>query len=113
MKTMEGNNFTMPMYQPTSPEHHEKMLEILKRHIPTLRKYELITDSQAYLLQSENGTLIEIFEWKDEKAKQAAHEHPAIRIIWGEMEGICTFPSLSDLPESKSRFPNFKILEKY
>ncbi|MBN4071061.1 hypothetical protein JYT72_00995 [Crocinitomix catalasitica] len=109
---MNSKNFTMPMYKATNEENQAKLLEILKNHIPTLRKYELINDSPAFMLQSEDGTIIETFEWKDEKAKEVAHEHPAIRLIWGQMEGICTFPSLSDLPESKSRFPNFKVLDK-
>ncbi len=110
---MDTTNFTMPMYKATSEENQKALFEILKNHIPTLRKYELISDSPAYMLQSTDGTIIETFEWKDEKAKQIAHEHPAIRTIWGKMEGICEFPSLSDLPESKKRFPNFKVLEKY
>lgn len=110
---MKGNNFAMPMYKATTEENQIKLLEILKKHIPTLRNYELIDDNPAYMLQSEDGTIIETFEWKSEKAKIVAHEHPAIRTIWGEMEGICTFPALSDLPESKTRFPNFKILNTY
>jgi glutathione peroxidase-family protein len=109
---MNGNNFAMPMYKATNEQNQMKLFAILKKHIPTLREYELIKDNPAYILQSEDGTIIETFEWKDEKAKMAAHEHPAIRTIWGEMEGICTFPALRDLPESKTRFPNFKILEK-
>ena len=110
---MNEYNFTMPMYKATSIENQEKLIGILKRHVPTLREYGLIVDTPAYLLQSEDGTLIETFEWKNEKAMEVANEHPAIRIIWGEMEGICTFPSLQDLPESKNRFPSFRILDKY
>lgn len=110
---MSKHNFGMPMYKATNEENQKKLLEILKRHVPTLRKYGLIEDSTAYLLQSQDGTIIETFEWKSEKAKQTAHEHPAIVAIWGEMEGICTFPSLQDLPESKNRFPNFEIVDKY
>ena len=110
---MENTNFTMPLYRATNKKNQMLLFEILKNHIPTLRKYELISDSPAFLLQSKDGTIIETFEWKDENAKRAAHEHPAIRTIWGEMEGICEFPSLGDLPESKTRFPNFKVLEKY
>lgn len=88
-------------------------MDIVDRHIPTLREYGLIKDGHAYVLQSEDGTIIEMYEWKDEKAIAVAHEHPAIRTIWGEMEGICTFPSLSDLPESKKRFPNFTVIKRY
>lgn len=110
---MDNQLYAMPMYKATSAENQEKLIEILKKHIPTLREYELITDSPAYMLESANGAIIETFEWKDEKAKKIAHEHPAIRTIWGAMEGICEFPSLSELPESKGRFPNFKVLKKF
>ncbi len=105
--------FTTPMYKATSEENHEKLIKILEKHIPTLREYELITDAPAYVLQSEDGTIIEMYEWKNEKAIDLAHEHPAIRTVWGEMEGICTFPSLQDLPEAKKRFPNFTVLKMY
>ena len=110
---MKGKNFAMPMYKATNEENHDKLLKILEKHVPTLREFELIDDSPAFLLQSDDGTIIETFEWKNEETKQAAHEHPAIRTLWGEMEGICDFPSLSDLPESNNRFPNFKVLKKY
>lgn len=110
---MKQNIFTMPMYKATSESNHKKLMDIVDRHIPTLREYGLIKDGHAYVLQSEDGTIIEMYEWKDEKAIAVAHEHPAIRTIWGEMEGICTFPSLSDLPESKKRFPNFTVIKRY
>jgi hypothetical protein len=110
---MDDKNFTLPMYKATSEENHKQLLEILKKHVPTLRKYELITDTPAFMLQSDDGTIMEVFEWKDEKAKNIAHEHPAVRTIWGEMEGICTFPSLGDLPESKNMFPSFKVINSY
>ena len=110
---MNENTFAMPLYKATNDENHQKLVNILKKHVPTLREYELIADSPAYLLESENGVLIETFEWRDQKAKEVAHEHPAIRTIWGEMEGICEFPSLGELPEARTRFPNFRVLEKY
>ena len=110
---MSSTNYVMAMYKPTNAENQNKLVEILKKHIPALRKYELIKDTTAFMLKSENGTIIQTWEWESEKAMQVAHEHPAIRTIWGELEGICEFTSLSDLPESKSRFPNFKVLERY
>ena len=108
---MENKDFAMPMYKATSKENHEELIKILEGHLPTLREYGLIKNSSAYMLQSDDGTIIEMFEWKDEGAKQAAHEHPAIRTLWGKMQGICDFPSLNDLPESGTRFPNFKVLK--
>ena len=110
---MDSTNFVIAMFKATNEENQHRLFEILKKQIPTLRKYELIRSSPAFMLQSQNGTIIVTYEWESEKAKQVAHEHPAIRTIWGELEGICEFTSLSDLPESKSKFPNFKVLERY
>jgi hypothetical protein len=84
--------------------------KLLKDHIPTLRKYELITDKGAFMIQSTDGTIIEIFEWTSEEAKNAAHRHPAIMKIWGPMMPICEFPHMEDLPEASRSFPNFKII---
>ena len=64
------------------------------------------------MLQSENGIIMQTWEWESEKAMQVAHEHPAIRAIWGELESLCQFISLKELTESTTRFPSFKILEK-
>ena len=44
---MESTNFTMPMYKATSEENNIILFEILKKHIPTLREYGLISDSPA------------------------------------------------------------------
>jgi hypothetical protein len=106
---MEDSTLAIAMYKPTEG-NAKKLIEILKEHIPTLRKYELITNKSAYMVQSADGTVLEIFEWTNEKAKEVAHEHPAIRTIWGKMEGICEFPALKDLPEAHRPFPNFKII---
>ncbi len=108
-----NKTFAMPMYKAIKEENQSKLREILKKHVQTLRKYELITNAPVMLLESEDGTLMELFEWKDENASRVAHEHPAIRKIWGEMEGILEFPVLSNLPEANRRFPNFVVLERY
>jgi quinol monooxygenase YgiN len=48
----------------------KKFLRLLKNHIPTLRAEGLISDKDAYRMQAENGTIIEVFEWKSSKAKK-------------------------------------------
>src|SRR4051812_39253004 len=80
---------------------------ILDKHIPTLIAEGLITDSPKLLLKSENGTLIEIFEWKSVEAKDAAHQNAAVMGIWNEMMEIADFPPLSTLPEAARPFAGF------
>jgi hypothetical protein len=98
------------MYKPKKGKDAE-LLELLKDHLPTLRKYELITDKGSFFVKSGNGTFIEIFEWASEEAKNVAHQHPAIMKIWGKMMPMCEFPAMKDLPEAAKSFPNFEIVE--
>ncbi|HYD20926.1 MAG TPA: hypothetical protein VEB40_05575 [Flavipsychrobacter sp.] len=97
------------MYKPREGKA-EELMDILKIHIPTLKEYDLITDKEPFTVLSENGTVIEIFEWASQEAIDLAHEHPAIRTIWGKMGPICDFVSMKDLPESQNAFPSFDIL---
>jgi len=100
---------TFAMYQPKKGKSAQ-LKKILKDHVPTLRRLELITDNAAHMVESENGTIIEIFEWTGVKAKDTAHKHPEVRAIWGKMMDICSFPPMTKLPESGHAFPNFKVL---
>jgi hypothetical protein len=99
------------MYKPNEGKEDE-LNEILKSHLPVLKEYGLISDQAPYTVRSSDGTIIEIFEWKDEESKAIAHQHPAMRSLWGRMMGICTFPAMSDLPEGKKSFPGFSVLER-
>ena len=65
------------MYKPREGKA-EELMDILKVHIPTLKEYDLITDKEPFTVLSENGTVIEIFEWASPEAIDLAHEHPAI-----------------------------------
>lgn len=104
-----ATSIAFAMYQPKKGKS-AALKKILKDHIPTLRRLELITKNSAYMVESENGTIIEIMEWKGAAAKKAAHQHPAIRAIWGKMTGICSFPAMKDLPEALHSFPNFNVI---
>lgn len=104
-----STSLAFAMYKPMAGKS-EYLKAILKDHIPTLQKLELITANTAYMLESGDGTIIEVFEWTGDEAKDIAHKHPAVRAIWGKMMDICSFPSMKELPEAERSFPNFNIL---
>lgn len=97
------------MYKPKEGKAGE-LNEILKTHMPALREYGLMTDKEPFTALADDGTVIEIFEWASQEAIDMAHEHPAIRSIWGKMGPICDFVSMKDLPEAQHPFPNFDIV---
>ena len=97
------------MYKPHEGKENE-LREILETHIPMLKEYGLITDKGTFQVRSKDGTIIEIFEWVNEEAKDIAHKHPAIMSMWGKMMPICNFPAMKDLPEAQKSFPGFEVI---
>ena len=63
------------LYRPHEGKDAE-LRELIKKHIPTLRRLELVTDRAPILVKSKNGTYIEIFEWKSAESADQAHQHP-------------------------------------
>lgn len=99
---------TMALYQPHEGKE-EQLNEVLKNHIKTLEAENLITSREPIRAQAADGTVIEIFEWKSEKAKDAAHESPVVMKVWNDIMEIAEIKSLSSLEESKHPFPNFAL----
>jgi hypothetical protein len=97
------------LYRPNAGKDAE-LLELVRRHCPTLRKYELITDRAPVICRSENGTIIEVFEWVSDDAHKRVHELPEIAAIWERMAQIGDMPALGSLPEAKHTFPHFTPL---
>ncbi len=97
------------MYRP-KPGKEKALKELVSQHFPTLKAYELVTDKHNFIAQSEDGTIIEIFEWTGDSAIDAAHQHPAVTAIWEKMAPICDFPVLRELKEAETSFPDFKVI---
>jgi len=84
------------------------LLDCVRDHQPALRKEGLVTDRPAVVLRAQDGTLLELFEWKSEQAVEAAHHNPAVQAVWGRFFAICDCVKLSDLAESAEMFPHFE-----
>ena len=65
---------------------------LLRRHWPTLRSLDLVTDTrpQHYRGAEQDGgpLFVEIFDWKNEEASRVAHEHPEVMAIWEPMDKL-------------------------
>lgn len=107
---MTNANIAIALYRP-HPGKEEELLKIVDTHIPTLRTENLITDREPMLLQAEDGTLIEIFEWQSVEATEKAHHSPAVMKVWDAMMEVAEMTTLSSLQEAGQPFPNFKALK--
>jgi quinol monooxygenase YgiN len=104
---MNQSLLTIALYKPYVGKEQE-LNEILKTHVFTLRDENLITSLEPIRIISENGTVIEIFEWRSEEAKDQAHNSNQVMTIWNNLMEIAEMTSLSTLPEASTLFPNFK-----
>lgn len=95
------------LYRPHAGQD-EALRRLIARHIPALRRLELVTDRPSILARASDGTYVEIFEWVSEAAARTAHDHPDIAEIWDAMELIADFAALASLAEAQRPFTHFE-----
>ena len=83
------------------------LLELIKGHVPTLRHLGLATDRPAYVMQSREGVVLELFEWQSREAIAAAHENPTVLQLWARFEELCEYRTLASLHECRDQFAEF------
>src|SRR3989338_7486542 len=94
------------VYKPHDGKKAE-LEKLAKTHLPTLKRLGLVTDRPGVLALSTDGSIIEVFEWKSKEAIGLAHEHPEVANVWEAMGKVCSFGTLSELPEGKDPFAHF------
>ena len=95
------------LYRPHAGQDAE-LRRLIARHLPVLRKLELVTDRPPILVRARDGTYIEVFEWRSEESARLAHEHPEVAKVWEAMGEIADFPALESLAEARERFSHFE-----
>ena len=98
------------VYRPLEGKE-ERLRELIREHLPILRREGLATDRESVVLRSGNGTLLELFEWRSEQAIEEAHRNPRVLAMWEDFAATCQYGSLSDLDEAKAMFPEFELVD--
>jgi quinol monooxygenase YgiN len=93
-------------YQP-KPGKANELKELVNTHVPRLKQEGLVTDRVPVILETSNGTIIEIFEWLSAEAIQQAHQNPVVHKMWGEFDAVCTYVPLNTLSETGNMFAEF------
>lgn len=88
----------------------QPLLELVQKHLPALRELQLASERNNYVAKSQNGTIIEIFEWTSMDAARAAHQHPAIIDIWEKISQVADLVPMSTLQEGAHPFAGFEII---
>ncbi|MCA0989284.1 hypothetical protein [Guptibacillus algicola] len=85
---MSEPTVAIALYRP-HPGKEDELLEIVKDHLPTLQRENLIKDRMPLHLQAIDGTILEIFEWKSVAAKDEAHQITCSHGFLGEIYDCC------------------------
>jgi hypothetical protein len=89
----------------------QDLLGVISDHMPTLRSQNLITDRTSIVGRAADGTIIEVFEWKNQAAVDEAHRNLVVRQLWERFEACSEYISLRDVAETQSPFPHFEPLD--
>ncbi len=94
----------------SKPGREADLARLVAEHVPALRSFGLATETPVQLLRASDGTLLEIFDWRDAAAVEQAHEDPRVLALWSRFEEVCEFVTLGGLPEASGPFPHFERL---
>ena len=96
-------------YKPKKGKQAE-LEALVKSHIPTLRAEGLISNRDAISMRSEDGTIIEVFEWASKDSIEKAHSNVKIREMWVSFSEVCDYVPVSQVKEISSVFSEFTPL---
>jgi quinol monooxygenase YgiN len=98
------------VYAPKAGQY-EALLELVKQHVPLLRKLDLATIRPATVMRSaQDQVILEMFEWKSPEAMEAAHQHPDVLAMWDQFAALSDYRPLASLLETHDLFAEFEPL---
>ena len=97
-------------YRP-KPGKADALKDLTRTHVARLRKEGLVTDREAVIMETADGTIIEVFEWLSAAAIQQAHNNPAVHQLWVEYAAVCDYVPLNTLPETANLFAEFNAVD--
>jgi hypothetical protein len=98
--------FVIVAYRPKTGKE-QQLLSAVRRHLQVLHAEQLVTDRPACVMQSGDGTIVEVFEWRSANAIKAAHTNPAVQALWADFSSACDYTPLAKLAETQQMFAEF------
>ena len=80
---------------------------LISTHQAILRGEDLVTDREAILMESADGSVVEVFEWRSVAAIEAAHSNARVTQMWGDFAQVCEFVPVASVPEAAELFSEF------
>jgi quinol monooxygenase YgiN len=93
-------------YKP-KPGKAETLRSLARTHIQRLRAEGLVTPREAIIMEANDGTIIEVFEWKSKEAIESAHTNLVVQALWKEFSDACDYVPVASIAEAKQLFAEF------
>ena len=103
---MNTGRIVIVAYKP-SPGKEQALQNLLQVHFAVLDGEGLVTEKRPVIMVANDGTMIEVFEWKSKEAIDLAHTNPRIQKMWEEFGSVCEYIPISEVAEAKHLFPEF------
>jgi len=100
-------SISVACYKPR-PGCAEALLELVRIHLPPLRREGLVTERPSIVMRTADGTIVEVFEWVSQEAIAGAHQNPTVLDLWKRFEAVCTYETPGNLPEFQKMFSHFE-----
>lgn len=102
--------FVIVAYRPREGKE-ARLLELVREHMPILRREGLVTDRPALVMRAEDGTIVEVFEWRSAEAVERAHANEVVQAMWERFNEACEYESLANLEECSRPFSPFEPVD--
>lgn len=93
-------------YKPKAGKESE-LRGLARDHYGILKQQGLVTDRMPVLMESKDGTIIEVFEWESREAIASAHSNGAIARLWEEFGRVCDYVPVGQVAECRDLFAEF------
>ena len=85
--------------------------QLLKDHVPILKKENLVTDREPIVMKSAEGIFIEVFEWKSKEAIKQAHTNMEVGKLWEKFGEVCEYDAAANVREFHDLFSEFETVD--
>ena len=106
---MEGR-IVIVAYKPLKGKE-DALRQLMREHLPALKKQNLVTDRDSILMETKDGTIIEVFEWKSKAAIEQAHTNPEVQKMWKKYSEVCEYLPIGKVEEAGNLFADFTPFE--
>lgn len=96
-------------YKP-KPNKNDALRTLMKDHLAILKSQDLVTDRASIIMETQDGTIVEVFEWKSKELMESAHTNPVVQAMWQRYAEVCDYVPIADVAEAHQVFSEFTPL---